>query len=106
MSWLVNLLAIYDSLAEIYQHMLCAWNQEDADPLRLNYHLGSLEGDVKQLLLEIEDDPIGSELTEWLVQSAKLVKRLYMSIMSYRDNIQNQYVNENLEHFPALTHSL
>ena len=104
--WPVNLLAVYDSLAEIYQHALRAWNQEDADPLRLNYHLGSLEGDATQLLLAIEEDPIGSELTEWLVQSAELVKRLYMSITSYRDNIQNRYVDEILEHLPALTHNL
>ena len=92
--WPVNLLAAYDTLAEIYQHALRAWDQEDADPLRLNYHLGSLDNDGKQLLLAIEEDPIGSELAEWLIQSAELIVQLYVSITSYRDSIQKQYVHE------------
>ena len=92
--WPVNLLTTYDTLGEIYQRALRAWDGEDADPLRLNFHLGSLEGDATQLLLAIEDDPIGSELTEWLMQSAELMVRLYASITSYRDNIQNRYVHK------------
>ena len=71
--WPVNLLAVYNTLSEIYQHALRAWDQEDADPLRLSYHLSSLNGDAKQLLLAIEEDPIGSELIEWLLQSAELI---------------------------------
>ena len=92
-SWPVNLLTAYDALDEIYRHALRAWDEEDADPLRLNFHLSSLEGDATQLLLAIEDDPICSELTEWLMQSAELIVRLYASITSYRDNIQNRYVH-------------
>ena len=92
--WPVNLLAAYDTLAEIYQHALRAWDQEDADPLCLNYHLGSLDNDAKQLLMAIEKDPIGSELAEWLIQSAELIVQLYVSITSYRDGIQKQYNHE------------
>ena len=93
-AWPVNLLAAYDALAEIYQHALRAWDQEDADPLHLNYHLGSLEGDATQLLGAIKEDPVGSKLTEWLVQTAELIERLHTSIVSYRDGIQNQYINK------------
>ena len=94
-SWPVNLLTAYNTLSEIYQHALRAWDQEDADPLCLNYHLGSLYGDAKQLLLAIEEDSIGSELTEWLLQSAELIVRLYVCITSYRNSIQKQYVYKN-----------
>ena len=104
--WPVNLLAAYDTLAEIYQHALRAWDQEDADPLRLNYHLGSLDNDAKQLLMAIEKDPIGSELAEWLIQSAELIVQLYVSITSYRDGIQKQYDHEKKIHLLVLTHNL
>jgi len=66
-----------------------AWEQEDADPLRLEFHLGSLEGDTTHLLEAIAGDPIGPELMEWLTCSAELIGQLYVAIASYRDNIWN-----------------
>ena len=87
--WPANLLA-HNLLSEIYQHALRVWEQGDADPLRLKFHLGSLEADAMDLLGAIKSDPIGPELTEWLMSSAELVGQLYTAITSYRDSIQNQ----------------
>jgi len=81
-------------LSEIYQHALRVWEQGDADPLRLEFHLGSLEGDAMDLLGAIKSDLIGPELMEWLMSSAELVGQLYTAITSYRDSIQNQWVSQ------------
>lgn len=90
MTWPANLLVAHDTLSDLYQHVLQAWNQEDADPLHLNFHLGSLEGNAMQLLGAIEGDPIGTRLSHWLPQTAKLFGKLYLAIAGYRDSIRNQ----------------
>jgi len=80
--WPANLL-VHDSLSELYQHALRAWEQEDANPLRLEFHLSSLEGDTMHLLAAIEGDLISPELTVWLTCSAELIGQLYIAIASY-----------------------
>jgi len=89
-SWPANLLIAYDSLSDIYQHALQAWRQEDHDPLRLEFHLGSLQGNAMHLLGAIEVDSIGSNLVEWLTHVTELVGKLYVAIACYRDNIHNR----------------
>ncbi|KAI6158786.1 hypothetical protein EDD17DRAFT_1843524 [Pisolithus thermaeus] len=90
MTWPANLLIIFDSLSDIYGHALHAWNQEDADPLRLNFHLAAIEGSALELLGAIEGDPISTWLSHWLVQTTKLFGKLHSAIASYWDNIQNK----------------
>lgn len=88
-AWPANLLVVHDSLSDFYQHALQVWHQEDADPLRLNCHLGTIEGNVMQLLLAIEGDPIGIRLLEWLVRTTELFAELHLAITCYRDNVRN-----------------
>ena len=88
-AWPANLLVIHDSLSGFYQHALQVWHQEDADPLHLNCHLGTIEGNVMQLLLAIEGDPIGIRLLEWLVWTTELFAELHLAITCYRDNVRN-----------------
>ena len=90
MTWPANLLVAHDSLSGLYQHALQVWNQEDADPLRLDFHLGSLEGDAMQLLGAIEGEPIGTRLLHWLAQTTELFGTLYLAIAGYRDSIRNR----------------
>lgn len=88
--WPANLLVIHDTLSNSYQHALQAWRQEDADPLRLNCHLGTIEGDAMQLLLAIESDPIGIRLSEWPVQTTEIFANLHLVITRYRDSLRNR----------------
>ena len=87
--WPANLLITYDTLSDIYQHALQLWRQEDHNPLCLEYHLGSLQGNAMHLLEAIEADPIGSDLTQWLTDTTELVGQLYVAITCYHDNICN-----------------
>jgi len=89
-AWPANLLVVHDSLSDLYQHALQSWHQEDADPLRLNCHLGTIEDNVMQLLLAIEGDPIGIRLPEWLAQTTELFAELHLAITCYRDSVRNR----------------
>ena len=88
--WPANLLITYDTLSDIYQHAMQLWRQEDHDPLHLEYHLGSLQGNAMHLLEAIEADLIGPDLTQWLTCTTELVGQLYVAIACYRDNICNR----------------
>jgi len=89
-AWPANLLVVHDSLSDLYQHALQSWHQEDADPLRLNCHLGTIEGNVMELLLAVEGDPIGIRLPEWLAQTTELFAKLHLAITCYRDSVWNR----------------
>ncbi|KAL4065547.1 hypothetical protein V8B97DRAFT_1875227 [Scleroderma yunnanense] len=75
-SWPANLLTAHHALSDIYWHALQVWTQEENDPLCLEYHLGCLESNAIHLLMAIKGDPIGTKLSQWLLQTTELIGKL------------------------------
>jgi len=88
--WPANVLAAYDKLSEIYRHALRISRQEDVDPLQLIFHLSAIDDDALPVLQAIQDDPIGMDLRQWLLDTTELFGRTFATLSSYHQTVQNK----------------
>ena len=88
--WPANVLAAYDKLSEIYRHALRISRQEDVDPLQLIFHLSAIDDDALPVLQAIQDDPIGMDLRQWLLDMTELFGHTFSTLSSYHQTVQNK----------------
>lgn len=88
--WPANFLVAHDAISTIYRRALRVSNQEDADPLQLAFHHDTISHEAMPLLEAMGNDPVSTELVDWLENTAMLLGRLCSRLSNYHENVRGR----------------